>query len=61
MIKTQLKIQIEDFEDLRDRLFILQKRKNEHPLGVFKKVRLRTGYFKIYESCERLELLELEN
>ena len=27
---------------------------------VIKKLRLRTGFFKIYESVDRLDLLELE-
>ena len=29
-------------------------------MEVIKKIRLRTGFFKIYESVDRLDLLELE-
>ena len=31
------------------------------PLEVVKLIRLRTGFFKIYESCDRIEILELHN
>ena len=30
-------------------------------LEVIKRIRLRTGFFKIYESVDRLDMLELEN
>ena len=30
-------------------------------LEIIKRIRLRTGFFKIYESCDRLDFLEIEN
>lgn len=31
------------------------------PLDVIKQVRFRTGVFNVYDSCDRIELLELHN
>ena len=30
-------------------------------LEIIKRIRLRTGFFKIYESVDRLDMLDLEN
>ena len=39
----------------------MKDRKNMSTLEVVKRIRLRTGFFKIYESVDRLDMLELEN
>ena len=52
---------MDTFEELRDRLNILKNRKNLNSLEIIKHVRLRTSFYKIYESVDRLELLELHN
>ena len=49
------------FDELRERLVILKNRKNLSSLSIIKFVLMRTGFYKIYESVDRLELLELHN
>ena len=56
-----MQIQIENFADIIERLNMLKDRKNMSTLEVIKRIRLRTGFFKIYESVDRLDMLELEN
>ena len=56
-----LQILVENFNNLSDRLSILKNRRNLSKLDIFKRIRLRTGFFKIYESCDRLDFLEIEN
>ena len=43
------------------RLSVLKYRKNLTTLKVIKDIRLRTGFFKIYESVDRLDMLEMDN
>ena len=57
----KFKITIEDMEILRKRLGIMKVRKNSPHNQIIGHVRLRTGFFKIFESCDRLEILELQN
>ena len=44
-----------------ERLQILKYRKNMSTIDVIKRIRLRTGFFKVYESVDRIDMLELEN
>ena len=60
-IHDDLQYLLNIFEELRSRLNILKQRKNLSVLEIIKRVRLRTGFFKVYESVDRLELLELHN
>lgn len=59
--EAHFRIQVNEFEDIRDRLLILKRRKNLSPLEVIKMLNLRTGFFRIFESVDRIELLESEN
>ena len=59
--KHFIKIIVDNFNYYGDRLSILKFRKNMSTLEIIKRIRLRTGFFKIYESCDRLDFLEMEN
>ena len=60
-IKNDLLQMNHKFEELRERLDILKKRKNMSFLDIIKNVRHRIGFYKVYEAIDRLELLELYN